>query len=181
VFIFGHLGFGRTLVTRWHHRLPWLALAVGILLPDMIDKPLYYSGITGFFSCTRTVGHTGLLALAFCGTGWLRHIPALLALGTGMATHIVIDIAFELLTEGRVGSAWIAATWPLHGPSFDRVTFTLTEHLGRITTWPILVFEALGLLLLLLEAKRAATSGGRRPTVRTQRASHIDLEAGSEP
>ena len=158
MFIFGHLGFGRRLVSRWHHRLPWLALVVGILLPDIIDKPLYYSGMSSFFSCTRTVGHTALLALAVCATAWLRQAPALLAVGTGMVTHIVIDIAFELLTDRRFGAAWIAATWPLHGSAFDRVTFTMSEHVERLTTAPIALFEALGLLLLLLEARR------RRPS-----------------
>jgi hypothetical protein len=85
----------------------------------------------------------------------------LLALGAGMTTHIVLDIALEVLVDHTPGAAWIAATWPLHGPSFDRVTFTMTEHVGRLATWPIVIFEAMGLLLLWLEARRRRESPSR--------------------
>jgi len=158
VFIFGHLGFGRALVRKWHHHLPWLALAVGILLPDLIDKPLYYSGLSSYFSCTRMFGHTAILTIAVCGVAVLRNAPGMLALGVGMATHIVLDVAVEFLLDGGPGAAWIALTWPLHGLAFYRVTFTLPEHIQRLTTVPTAVFEVLGLLLLLLERRRRKVS-----------------------
>ena len=163
MFIFGHLGFGRALLRRWHHQLPWLALGLGILLPDVIDKPLYYSELSSFFSCTRTVGHTGLLVILLAAIGWFRRAPVLLALSAGMTTHIVLDIALELLVDHTPGAAWIAATWPLHGLSFDQVTFTMTEHVGRLATWPIVVFEAMGLLLLWLEVRRRREAHNLKP------------------
>jgi hypothetical protein len=42
MFFFGHLGVGATLVRPWKERLPFRWVLLGAVLPDLIDKPLYY-------------------------------------------------------------------------------------------------------------------------------------------
>ena len=42
MFIFGHLGIGSKMVYPWRKQITRGALLVGTVLPDLIDKPLYY-------------------------------------------------------------------------------------------------------------------------------------------
>jgi hypothetical protein len=161
MFIFGHLGVGRTLLLRWRHRFHWAALGFGMLLPDLIDKPLYYLELSPFFSCTRTVGHTGLLLALVCLAAAARRSAVLWAIGIGMATHVGLDNVLEQLGWHRDGSAWIALTWPLHGWDFYRVTFTMVEHAGKLLALPTVIGEAVGLTLIGLEL------WGRRGRVRS--------------
>jgi len=167
MFILGHLGFGRLLVRPWRRNFPWTPLAVGMLLPDLIDKPLYYLHISPFFSCTRTVGHTAILALVLAAIAYARRSPAFAALAVGMATHLLIDNLFELALGASDGSAWIAASWPLHGWSFYQVSFTLSEHVGRLISLPTIVTDVVGLGLLVWE--RFGGSARQRISVRSPR------------
>jgi hypothetical protein len=154
VFLFGHLGLGRALVRPWHSRLPWVPLAVGMLVPDLIDKPLYYLSVSPFFSCTRTVGHTAVFAATVLGLAALRRSPRGWALGVGVATHLLLDNVFDAAVGGELGSAWIALVWPLDGWDFYRVTFTLTEHAGKLVSLPTIGCEIVGLGLLEWERRR---------------------------
>jgi len=162
MFLFAHLGMGRALVRPWHGRLPWVPLALGMLLPDLIDKPLYYLHASPFFSCTRTVGHTALFAAMVLGVAALRKSPRGWALGVGVATHLVLDNVFDAVVGGGLGSAWIALVWPLAGWDFYRVTFTLTEHAGKLVSLPTIACEVVGLALLALERRHARPIAVRR-------------------
>lgn len=153
MFIFGHVGVGRTLLLRWRDRFHWAPLGLGMLLPDLIDKPLYYSHLSPFFSCTRTVGHTGLLLALVCIGAGTRRSAVLWAIGIGMATHVGLDNVLEQMGRHSDGSAWIALSWPLHGWDFYRVTFTITEHAGRLLALPTVISEVVGLTLLGLELR----------------------------
>src|SRR3954466_140383 len=107
MFVFGHVGVGRALLSRWKARLPVIPLAVGMLLPDLIDKPLYYSRLWSFVTCTRTFGHTGLLLLALTGFAAALRSRTLAALSAGMATHLLLDCAFDFPPFGPNSSAWV--------------------------------------------------------------------------
>jgi hypothetical protein len=150
--LFGHLGFGYQLVAPWRRRFPGWPLALGMLLPDIIDKPLYYSGISDFISCTRTFGHTGLLCLAMFGLGRLLRKQAFTAVGLGMATHFVLDFVMDVWTGDASkadgpSSIGVAVLWPLRGPFVvDRPT--LAEHLHALLNGPVIVTEILGIILL---------------------------------
>jgi hypothetical protein len=153
--VFGHLGFGHQLAAPWNRRLPAWPLAIGMLLPDLIDKPLHYAGFSDFISCTRTFGHTGLLCLAMFGMAYALRERTLAALGLGMATHFVLDFVMDWLSADGPSSTLIAVAWPLKGIHFavyDQPT--LSRYLGSMLTAPVLITEALGLGLLAWELRR---------------------------
>lgn len=158
MFVFGHLGFGSVLARPWRGRMGRWALLTGMLLPDLIDKPLYYARLSEFFSCTRTVGHTGLFALALLLAGLLSKRRAPVALALGVTTHVVLDCAMDALLGSPESSALRAAVWPLMGTHFARVYLpSLSVHVERLLNVPILVTEIAGALLLIRELR------GRRP------------------
>jgi hypothetical protein len=148
MFVFGHLGIGDTLAAPWRERLPRLALFSGMLLPDVIDKPLYYARVSpDFFSCTRTVGHTILLTAIALGVGAFRRSKMLTAIGLGMATHLVLDCALDAMA-GTDNSALVAALWPLMGHFMDVYSASLRLHLTHVVEFRILIWEVVGLGLL---------------------------------
>src|SRR5580704_10954240 len=110
MFVFGHIGIGRTLAGPWRRRLPAFPFIVGALLPDLIDKPLYYSRIWEFVSCTRTFGHTGLLLALIGAVAYLTRSRGLAALALGVATHLVLDCVLDVFGDEGSGSAWTAVT-----------------------------------------------------------------------
>src|SRR5439155_20850242 len=117
-------------------RLPagWLYLVC--LLPDLIDKPLFYVPVLlhrqlPLISGTRTFGHTGLFLVA-----WLLLAIALRRLWTwalfaGLVTHFALDVAGELVTGADPESSiWLAIFFPAFGRRFPEAHFhTLFEHL----------------------------------------------------
>ena len=155
MFVFGHLGFGSVLAHPWRDRGARWALLLGMLLPDIIDKPLYYARLSDVFSCTRTVGHTGLLALALLLDGLLGKRRALAALAIGMLTHLLLDCVMDVVVGSTDGSAIRAALWPFLGVDFARVYLaSMTVHVERLLNLPILLTEIAGGLLLIWEFRR---------------------------
>jgi hypothetical protein len=160
MFVFGHLGIGHRMLGPWRHRLDRWPLVVGMLLPDLIDKPLYYARLSEFLSSTRTFGHTGLLCLALLAAGFTFRRSSLTALGLGMATHHGLDLALDQLMGGPTSSMWIAWTWPLHGLRFaDSYIPSLAVHVERLLNAPVVVAEIVGLALLAWDyARRSSAS-----------------------
>jgi hypothetical protein len=115
----------------WRRLLPERWLYLGCLLPDLIDKPLYYLlGPTSLLSGTRTFGHTGLFLLAWILLALFLRRPWCTALAAGIATHFVLDIAGELFTGvDPESSIWLAIFYPAWG-RFPQARFAnLWEHL----------------------------------------------------
>ncbi|MEO8482534.1 MAG: metal-dependent hydrolase [Acidobacteriota bacterium] len=157
MFVFGHLGFGSVLARPWRDRAGRWALLAGMLLPDVIDKPLYYARLSEFFSCTRTVGHTGLLVLVVLLTGVMSRRQVLVALAIGMATHLILDCVMDVIVGGSESSAMRAAVWPLMGTPFARVYMSsVSVHIEHLVNLPIFVTEAVGAVLLVWELRRRA-------------------------
>jgi hypothetical protein len=162
MFVFGHLGFGHQLAAPWRRTLPRWPLAFGMLLPDLIDKPLYYARVSDFISCTRTFGHTGLLCLAIFGVGYLLRNRAWIAVSLGMVTHFALDLAMDMLPggEGAIdgqSALRIALTWPLHGGHFvQRYVSSIGEHTGMLLNVPMILAELVGIVLLLRTFRRDA-------------------------
>jgi hypothetical protein len=173
VFVFGHLGIG----TRLGARIPlascaprWLVL--GTLLPDLLDKPLYYglsfatgkrAAELGLICGTRTLGHTALFglllfALLTC-SGRRLQARALLA---GLATHWLLDLGGEpagalLLRLGLPmpipktgGPGTLAAVlFPALGLQFPIMPFhDASEHLAAMRNLYTVTGELLGFALL---------------------------------
>jgi len=183
VFVLGHVGIGVALAAP---RLPrdgrtvrWLVL--GTVLPDLIDKPLYYAlsfatGRTGadlgLVSSTRSFGHTLLFCLLLYAV-----LPRKLGLPllVGMVTHLFLDEAGDVFRiffpqEGppRAGPGTAAAIFfPLLGFHFPILPFSsAAEHIkGLVDAWT-LTGEAIGAVLIFWNRARlrAAVHGATSPS-----------------
>ena len=134
MFVFGHLGIGGGLVYLVRREWPLAGVLFGTLLPDLIDKPLYYglvqtdvlpSYVRLLVPGTRTIGHTLAAALLLLMPAFIR-VPSRAiwpAISVGLVTHIFLDIASDvaLCWHARVpfttqgSGAWRAAFFPFFG------------------------------------------------------------------
>lgn len=158
----GHLGIGSRLVRflRQDLPLPWIYL--GALLPDLIDKPLYYSlsfwtgragEELGLISSTRTFGHTGILLLCFVVLS--RKSPKCLALCLGIASHLFLDLVGDSWEELDQSATLQAVLFPLLGFKFFVSPFeNASEHLASKFNLEILSAEAIGAFLLFKDWQR---------------------------
>ena len=180
--IFGHLGMGSKLAAPFARRLPYGWLLLGTLIPDLIDKPLYYglhlmTGLSGdalgLISCTRTFGHSGLLLMLVLAIAMLKRSKILAAIGLGMATHLVLDGMQDRwnLLHGSPGASatLLAATFPYFG-KFAAMPFNNVEDHLRTGTQPfILMSEVLGFLILVWDYYRRRIIGIRSRPLRNKR------------
>ena len=155
MFVLGHLGIGKRLAAHPYRRFSRgskRAFFVGALLPDLIDKPLYYgwSWLTGrhgaeagLISGTHLFGHTGLFLLAVAAAAVVTHRPAARALAIGVATHLALD--FVGLSMDLRTLLWPALGW--HFPSYP--FGSLTEHLGTMFRPVTFAGEVVGGAILL--------------------------------
>ena len=165
MFLLGHLGIGSWIGARRvrAEQLGWLLL--GTLLPDLIDKPLYY-GLSlatgrhgselGLISGTRTFGHTLLLVVAL----WVllpRRAGTPLALG--MITHLALDELGDLLgiyfpalgTRAPPGTLH-AILFPFLGLRFPAFPYrNALEHLYSLENPYVVAGEIAGAALLALQ------------------------------
>jgi hypothetical protein len=154
MFVLGHLGIGKRLAGRPYRefsRADKRAFFVGVLLPDLIDKPLYYGwswltgkqgAAAGIISGTHLFAHTGLFLLTLAAAALVTRSPPLRALAIGVATHLILDV---------VGLSMDLRTlaWPLLGWHFPSYPFkSLTEHLGTMFRPVTFAGEALGAAVL---------------------------------
>jgi hypothetical protein len=118
-------------------RLPALPLFLGCLLPDLIDKPLFYGpwllrgAPWGIITGTRSFGHTAAFLLLWLLAAGIFRRPALWAVFAGVATHLALDIGGELFTGADPDSSiWLAICFPALGWRFPKAHFgSLIEHL----------------------------------------------------
>ena len=175
MFLLGHTGIGSALVerftkteTRW---VPWLL--VGTILPDLIDKPLYYGLVwvtgrrgaaLGLISSTRTVGHTALFLLAVLLLGWLARHRGLVTMALGMATHLLPDAGGDVFKPPvslpgtpEFPSTLCAILYPLLGWRFPVLPFQdLAGHVGSLRSPYVIAGELIGALLLWRRWRRRA-------------------------
>jgi len=150
VFALGHLGLGKKVATPFYRRFDRRekrAFFLGTLLPDLIDKPLFYipfwwSGrngeVTRILSGTHLFAHTGLFLLLLLGGARVRRSLVLRALAIGVATHFILDV---------VGLSMGLETllWPLLGWQFPAYPFGgLGQHLSTVLNPVTLAGELLG-------------------------------------
>jgi hypothetical protein len=167
MFALAHLGIwlqGAKLVDR---DPPLKPLLLGTLLPDLIDKPLYYvpawatgkhGAELGIVCGTRTFGHTILLTAAVFAAGAARKSRALKAAALGMTTHLVLDWISEAWFVGRdlsFRASMRAFGWPFFGWQFPVYPFyDWHEHAATGLDPFMLVTESLGAVLLIYEWRR---------------------------
>jgi hypothetical protein len=167
MFVLGHIGIGRQLVSRWADRLPAVPLIVGILLPDILDKPLYYARLWEYVSCTRTFGHTGLLLLVLVGGAAAFRSRGVAAVAMGMATHLALDCTMDFIAGGPESSAWRALTWPLIHGRFSTNPVVMSTHLAGLWTPSTALTEGVGLALLVWQLRLRTRRVGREAQVTT--------------
>jgi len=169
LFALGHLGIGKKLAARpFRHFSPVdrRAFFVGALLPDLIDKPLYYGHAwltgthgdgAGILSGTHLFAHTGLFLVVVAAAGLVTRSQPLRALAIGVATHCVLDFVGLSMNLGTL-------LWPLLGWHFPTYPFrNLSQHLKTIFNPITFIGEALGAAILWSDyrkARRGPAAGG---------------------
>jgi hypothetical protein len=159
MFFFGHLGIGSKIVSPLTRGLPKKAVLLGTILPDLIDKPLYY-GLSlatgkqgsdlGLVSGSRTFAHTALFLLVITCAAILRRSKPLAALSLGIASHLLLDsLSSYLISHPQQEIFRSVIMWPLNGWAFPIIPFhNLGEHLSTISQPSSLAAEGIGLILL---------------------------------
>ncbi len=147
------------MVRPWSERLPVRWLVLGTVLPDLIDKPLYYTltAITGrhgndlgLICGTRTIGHTLLLAVVPAILAWRGSLKAK-ALTLGLLTHLILDFIGDLFDPGP-SATLLSAFFPLLGAHFYALPYdSLVQHLAHKLSWYAVSGEIIGGTLLLQE------------------------------
>ena len=158
MFVLGHVGIGTRLLFGLRRRLPAAWLAAGCLLPDLIDKPLFYGLLYGeghadaLIRGSRSVGHTALFLLALFALALATRSRWAWALAAGTVTHLFLDVLGELITGARQdASVWMAILYPAFDGRFPRAYFgSILEHL-RLTAENVYVVigEIVGAAILL--------------------------------
>lgn len=166
MYVFGHLGLGYLAVKPFKKGLPALPLLAGTVLPDLIDKPLYYFAAwwtgahgrdVGLISGTRTFGHTLLFLLTLTAIAyWQRRRSAIwAALAFGVATHLFFDNAIDVLTHRSSSDpSFMALLWPLRDGLFPAYPFRdVREQLRNGLLPAYAAAELAGLVVLALLAR----------------------------
>lgn len=161
-----HMGIGSKLVNPWAQKLPKWALLAGTLLPDAIDKPLFYillfesrwrGGNLGFINSSRTIAHTGVFLLAFTLLASVRRSRILAAMALGIATHLLLDNLNDNLVEYFIPdvmhpsqhSALVALLFPFLKPYFPAAPFkSFAGHMDLSLNPLSLGFETVGASIL---------------------------------
>jgi len=171
MFLFGHLGIGSKIVSPWTNGVPRHALLFGTVLPDLIDKPLYYSiaasvghdaARQSLISGTRTFGHTAILLAVVVTLSLLRSSRLLAALAIGMGTHLLIDnigdkvqTSLGFVQGGLQPDGLHALLWPLLGWQFPVYPFTSAlAHFGSLRDPWILGGEIVGIYILVRDYRK---------------------------
>ncbi len=157
--IFGHIGVGKFFIQLWQKCLPMRLVVLGTLLPDLIDKPLYYVQVLftgkrglelGLISGTRTIGHTLLFFILLVLVARITKSRSLFIVVLGVFTHLFLDNFLEPFRELEIYSSRIALLFPLYGFRFPVASFSnLEEHLLQHLTFLDILGECIGASILL--------------------------------
>src|ERR1044071_3579376 len=152
MFALGHLGIGKAIAARPYRRFAPAekrAFFLGALLPDLIDKPLFYvpfwlSGRHGeILSGAHLFAPPAVFLLALAAAARLTHSRPLRAIAIGVAPHFVLDCAGLSMGLGTL-------LWPLFGWHFPTYPFkNLGHHLATILSPITLAGEIAGAAILL--------------------------------
>ncbi|HEX4405274.1 MAG TPA: hypothetical protein VH560_10630 [Polyangia bacterium] len=138
------------------------AFFLGALLPDLIDKPLFYfpfwltggRSATGMLSGTHLFAHTGLFLSALAVVALVTRSLAVRAVVVGVATHFLLDFIGLSMSFGTL-------LWPLFGWRFPHYPFqNLGQHLATVLSPVTLGGELVGAAILSWDyrkSRRAST------------------------
>jgi membrane-bound metal-dependent hydrolase YbcI (DUF457 family) len=141
-------------------RVPWRWLALGCLLPDVIDKPVFLvaqwmGAESRHFDTARMVGHTAFLAAAIAFVAWRWQSPRWAALAYGIPTHLVLDVVTDYGMRGGWGvwKSWLF--WPFHIPRLGILMISPMQELAlEMQNTVYIAGELIGVALLLWDLAR---------------------------
>lgn len=154
------MGIGSRLASPWTRGLPLFYLLLGTVLPDILDKSLYYAMMLstgrhgadlGLISGTRTFGHTGIFLITLTLFALMRRSKPWAAIALGIATHLLLDNITDrmLIQPGEPSSALMALVFPAMGFKFATIPYAnLEEHLSSLKHPFLWVSEIVGIGLL---------------------------------
>ena len=161
MFAFGHLGLGKKIAARPYCRFSLVerrAFFLGALLPDLIDKPLFYipfwltarrGAAAGLLSGTHLFAHTGLFLMALVIAALITRSVPIRAVAIGVATHVVLDCVGLSMGLGTL-------LWPLFGWRFPAYPFrNLGQHLATVLNPVTLAGELFGAAILWWDYRKA--------------------------
>ena len=137
-------------------RLPWRWLALGCLLPDVIDKPIWLvaqwlGAASEHFDTARVIGHTAFLAAAVVFVAWRWRSPRWVALAYGIPTHLVLDVVTDFGIGRGLGvwKSWLF--WPFEIPRLGilMVASPLHELALELHSRVYVAGEIIGAVLLI--------------------------------
>jgi len=163
LFPLGHVGIGTHLIPRrLRERLPWRWLALGCLLPDVIDKPIWVvaqwlGAESQQFDTARMFGHTAFLAFVVAVAAWRWRTSALVAMAYGIPTHLLLDVITDkgLIRRWGVWKSWLF--WPFEVPRLGilMVASPLHELALELHSTVYIAGESIGATLLLWDLIRS--------------------------
>ena len=182
MFLFGHLGIGSEMVRPFSRGLALRWILLGSILPDLIDKPIYYtlklvtqkSGPELFLiHGTRSIAHTGLFTLSLALIAFTKRSKLLAALCLGSLSHLLLDafsfyLPHSIHEQGQLGEVLLSIPilWPLKGWDFPLTPFSsLWDQLHQIQSPYTLGFEVVGVLLLFFRTSRVMRALKRLPHI----------------
>lgn len=170
---FGHVGIGEFLTRPFSKEVPVKAVLLGTVLPDLIDKTIYYlpSLLTGrhganlgLISGTRTVGHSFLFLILFALFSFKTRRPFLIGIALGMFSHIPLDVLADYFRDRDIVSypeadPIYAYFFPLLGFRFPVIPYeSMGQHAAKLFDKTIIATELLGLGLLVLKFRKRIVS-----------------------
>ena len=148
--LFAHVGLALA-TARLNNRLDLLFLALGSMLPDIIDKPLGML-VFGSPNMGRTFAHTLLFLLILAAVSFRLRDIRIASFTWGVFVHLLLDFMW---------SSPVTLLWPLLGgfpdaPHMDTFSYLQMLLLG-LEEPGILIPELLGLgyILILIYQKRS--------------------------
>jgi hypothetical protein len=165
MFLLGHIGIGSHLLPGGL-RAPrlWRWMALGCLLPDLLDKPLWlvapklfagHQSPVAMLAGTRLFGHTLLLVGLMIGLARVLRLPRLWAVSLGASTHLLLDLLGDLISGPPANwQGWLL--WPAFGWRFPTGDGRdLAYHLRAVAEHRVyIVGEIVGGAILLVDFVR---------------------------
>ena len=136
---------------------------LGSLLPDILDKPLWFLSSGDIFASGYDYGHTFLLSLALliCGLILLRYRKSwLLIISSGSFIHLICD---------QMWNTPVTLWWPLLGPflRLETTGWVLNIWQALFSRPSVYIPEIIGLIALLLLGYRLLVSKSIIKFIRT--------------
>ena len=151
MFVLGHLGFSRALAQPFRTKIDLKPFFVGALLPDLIDKPIFYL-FPNHIAGTRGYAHTLLFLMATFFVAKVFKSRIAFSIAIGVLAHLLLDNLGDYLhIENSLVKSYQTLFWPLAGNEFPSTVYlTMEAQANRLRSPYLMVTESIGLILLLV-------------------------------